>query len=131
MAHTRPAEEEGDQMGKKMRLRLRRPSPAMIVAMLALLVATVGTAGATGLKTHYPYWTGVDIVNGSLTGADVKNKSLTPADFRGSVRGPRGPAGANGANGANGAKGDKGDKGDTGSPGHRVGLYARQRGRVH
>lgn len=104
-------------MRKKMRRLVRRPSPSMLVSMLALLVATAGTAGAAGLGKHYPYWTGVDIVNGSLTGVDIKNKSLTRVDFRGSVRGPRGPAGANGANGAQGAKGDKGDAGAAGAAG--------------
>lgn len=72
----------------------RRPSPAIVLAALALVFALAGTAVAADMIT------GKQVRNGSLTGKDVKNKSLTARDFRGSVRGPtgaRGPAGATGA----------------------------------
>jgi hypothetical protein len=110
-----------------LRGRLRLPSPALVVAMLALIVASAGMATAATQIRHFPSWNGVDIIdnsltgrdikNSSLTGKDVKNKSLTPKDFRGSVRGPRGPQGSPGANGTNGAQGPKGDKGDQGIQG--------------
>lgn len=110
---------------------LRWPSPALVVAMLALLVATAGPAVANHGGKHGPpgLVNALDVADGSLTGKDIKNKSLTKADFKGSVRGPRGPRGAAGANGAPGpqgpqgpqgpagAKGDKGDTGATGGPG--------------
>jgi hypothetical protein len=107
---------------KELLARFVHPSPAFVVAMIALFVALTGTAVATNSAT-LALITGKQIKNGSITGLDVKNKSLTPKDFRGSVRGPRGlagaagPAGAAGTPGAAGAKGDKGDKGDTGAPG--------------
>jgi len=98
----------------------------MVVAMLALFIATAGTAQAI---RHFPTFTGVDIIDHSLSGVDIKNHSLTPVNFRGSVRGPRGLAGANGPagpqgpQGAQGPKGDPGAKGDTGAPGSAL-AYA-------
>ena len=100
--------------------RSARVSPALVVAMLALLVALTGTAAATTAIT------GKQIVNGSITGADVKDKSLRAVDFRGSLRGPSGPQGATGAQGPQGLQGPagvagqpgpKGDKGEQGDPG--------------
>jgi hypothetical protein len=81
---------------KSKRRRLRAPSPAMMVALIALFVALGGTAGAAILIT------GKQIKNGSVTGVDIKNKSLTPKDFRGSVQGPQGPQGPQGAQGLRG-----------------------------
>jgi hypothetical protein len=99
------------------------PSPAMVVAAIALFVALTGTAVATTSALI----TGKQIKNSSITGADVKNKSLTPRDFRGSVRGPRGLRGLTGVTGATGATGPKGDKGDKGDPG-RSALTTLQAG---
>jgi hypothetical protein len=103
------------------RARLRRlvPSPAMVVAMTALLAATAGTAIANHGRPHGPpgLVNSIDVQNNSLTGADIKNKSLTPADFRGSVRGPRGRTGARGAPGQNGAQGPPGQNGAPGGQG--------------
>jgi Collagen triple helix repeat (20 copies) len=104
------------------RARIGRVSPALAVAMLALLVALTGTAVATTSAVV----TGKQIVNGSITGADVKNRSLRPIDFRGSLRGPRGlqgmpgpqgPQGQSGIAGQPGPKGDQGEKGDKGEKG--------------
>ena len=103
------------------------PSPAMLVAVVALIAAATGTAGATGL------------VAGGHAKADQvsKHKSVTTHALRGprGLRGARGatgpaglagatgPAGAKGADGLTGPvgpagpKGDKGDKGDQGPPG--------------
>jgi hypothetical protein len=91
----------------------RRPSPAIVVALLALFVSLTGTAVATTSALI----TGRQVADGSLTGRDVKNKSLTPADFRGSVRGPAGPPGLPGAQGAQGVQGPQGAKGDKGDSG--------------
>jgi hypothetical protein len=83
-----------------MRRSNRRPSPALVIAMAALLFSPTGTVvGAKSLVT------GRDIANGSLTGADVKNKSLTPKDLQG--------LGAR-SSGRPRCQGDKGDKGDLG-----------------
>jgi hypothetical protein len=104
------------------RRRLRLPSPAMIIALVALLAAVSETGLANHGGRHGPpgLVNSIDVQNESLTGRDVKNRSLTPADFRGSVRGPRGaqgpqgnpgPPGANGQNGANGQQGPPGPPG--------------------
>jgi hypothetical protein len=104
---------------KKLLARFVRPSPALVVAMIALFVALTGTAVATNSST-LALITGKQIKNSSITGLDVKNKSLTPKDFRGSVRGPRGlrgltgPAGPQGAQGAQGAQGTQGIQGPPG-----------------
>ena len=81
-----------------MRRRLRLPSPSMIVAMVALVVAMGGTSYAA-LSIS-----GKDVRNNSLTSADVKNRSLKSVDFR---RGqlPRGRRGAAGAQGPAGPAG--------------------------
>jgi hypothetical protein len=89
----------------------RKPSPAMLVALLALFVALGGTSYATLTVT------GENVKNSSLTGKDVKNKSLTKKDFKGSVRGPTGPTGAQGLQGATGAPGPQGPQGPQGDPG--------------
>ncbi|HYI35366.1 MAG TPA: hypothetical protein VEX39_02075 [Thermoleophilaceae bacterium] len=108
-----------------MRKGLGRPSPAMVVASIALFVALGGTgyAAATGSIDSR------EIKNSSIQGGDVKDKSLTTKDFKGSVKGPAGGDGAKGAAGApglpgatgpiggKGAKGDEGDKGDDGDTG--------------
>jgi hypothetical protein len=99
--------------GTKRRQRLlRRPSPALIVAMLALFASAAGTAAA-----QKAFITGGDIVNSSLTGADIKNRSLTPKDFKGSVRGPRGLRGLRGLRGAQGNPGAQGAPGAQGPQG--------------
>src|SRR5918912_2207152 len=93
------------------RRRFRMPSPAMVVAMLALLVSTAGTswgvrgaispgsakapAAATGgcavfkvsnPACHFPAWDSRDIINNSLQSVDIKNGTLQKADFsRGTV----------------------------------------------
>jgi hypothetical protein len=79
--------------------RLRVPRPAMVVAIFALTLATVGSATAAKLIT------GKQIKNASVTGKDVKDRSLSAADFSGSVEGPRGPQGEPGPAGPAGPAG--------------------------
>jgi hypothetical protein len=91
----------------------RRPSPAMIVGFMALVIALSGTAGALpGINSvdsgdikngqvkrkdiGKNAVNGRKVANRSLTGKDVKDESLTPADFSGSVQGPKGDKGATG-----------------------------------
>ncbi|MBN1528914.1 MAG: hypothetical protein JW895_07630 [Thermoleophilaceae bacterium] len=50
------------------------PSPAMVVALVALFVALGGSAYALTI-------TGASIRNGTITGADVKNRSLKGTKF--------------------------------------------------
>ena len=114
------------------RLPAVRPSPAMIVALVALSSSLASGATAVTLLT------GGDIANRSLTGKDlkpssvttkhVKNRSLVKRDFRkghlllgqiGPVgpAGPEGPAGAAGAEGPRGETGAQGEAGATGGTG--------------
>jgi hypothetical protein len=83
------------------KVHLRRPSPAFVVALLALFVALGGSASAafliTGRNVKDGSLTGRDVKNGSLGSSDIKNHSLTGKDIKGRVRGPRGPAGAPGS----------------------------------
>ena len=110
------------------RILRKRPSPATVIAVLALFVALGGTATAAGiLITGKQIKDGTvkgadigngsvataDVKNGSLTGLDVRDKSLTPADFSGSVQGPAGPPGPQGVPGP---KGDPGAVGPEGPP---------------
>jgi hypothetical protein len=93
-----------------MRHRVHRPSPALIVALIALFVALGGTgyAAATGSidgrEIKNSSIQSKDIKNSSVTGSDVKNKSLTPGDFSGSVTGPAGAQGARGPAGLSGVE---------------------------
>jgi hypothetical protein len=65
---------------------MQRPSPALLVSALALVVALGGTGYAAVAIT------GKDVKNGSLTGKDVKNRSLKAEDFKTGELQP-GPAG--------------------------------------
>jgi hypothetical protein len=99
----------------------RRPSPAMVVACLALIVALGGTsvAAVTQLvprnsvgprQIQFGAVTGPKIRNNAITTAKVRNASLLRADFaRGQLpagaTGPAGPAGPAGAAGPAGPAG--------------------------
>jgi hypothetical protein len=103
-----------------MRKLLGRPSPAMVVACLALLVALGGTSvaavgrlprGSVGtLQLKNGSVTNAKVANNAITGAKVRNRSLLRADFApgqlpaGPV-GPQGPAGPAGPAGAAGPPG--------------------------
>ena len=84
-------------------LQGRRPSPALIISSLALVVATGGTSYAAVMITGQDIKNGTvsskDIRNNTLKSKDVKNKSLRAKDFRAGdlpegPAGPQGPAGA-------------------------------------
>ena len=85
-----------------------RPSPAMIVAVISLVVATTGGAVAraliTGASIKDGSISGLDIKNGSIKGIDVKNGSLGTADLNPaavkSLKGQPGPAGPAGPSAA-------------------------------
>ena len=99
------------------KLRLRRPSPALVVACIALLVALGGTSYATvvsvprnsvgtpELKRNAV--TSAKLAPNAVQTAHVRTGTLLAEDFRaGQI--PAGPKGD---------KGDKGEKGDAGPPG--------------
>jgi hypothetical protein len=93
-------------MRKKIQNMLRPPSPAMIVALLALCVALGGSAYAAS-KIN-----GKNIRNGTITGKKIKNRTITSSKIskptiralknRRGLRGPRGFRGLRGTKGADG-----------------------------
>jgi hypothetical protein len=91
--------------------RLRKISPATVIALLALFVSLGGTATAITLIT------GRNVKDGSLTGADVRDRSLTRSDLSiGTLtRGPAGPAGPAGEAGEPGLRGAQGIEGVAGT----------------
>lgn len=115
------------------KLPIRRPSPAMVVACLALLVSLGGTGVAavnqlarnsvgtpqlqngavTTPKIRNGAVTSEKLRNGSITTFDVRNRSLLAEDF---VRGqlPAGPVGPQGPAGPAGPAGPTGPRGPAG-----------------
>jgi hypothetical protein len=99
----------------------RRPSPALVVAIVALFVAFSGTATAALVLT------GRNIKDGTITAKDVKNSTLGTnklsneaiSSLTGQPRsaGPQGPAGPQGAPGPQGPKADTGAQGAKGDAG--------------
>lgn len=65
-----------------MRKFLRRPSPAMLVAMTALVASFAGPAVADEVAQMASHISGKHIKNGTVTGADVRNNTLSSPDFR-------------------------------------------------
>ena len=97
----------------------KRPSPAMVVACLALVVALGGTGyAAVSLPRNS---VGTDQLRaGAVTSAKVQDFTLRRADFRPGtlprgVRGPQGAAGPAGAPGPQGAAGPTGPAGVIGA----------------
>jgi hypothetical protein len=96
---------------------IRRPTPSMIVSLIALLLAMGGTGyAATSLPKNSV--TTKQVVDRSLRAADFAPGQL-PAGRQGAAgtAGQPGPAGQPGAKGADGAPGAPGTKGDTGPQG--------------
>ena len=96
--------------------RLPRPSLALVVALLALVVATGGTSYAavtlaknSVLSKHIKNGQvkTADLKDGAVTGAKVTDGSLAAGDFAAGQlpAGPAGPAGPKGATGATGPQG--------------------------
>jgi hypothetical protein len=107
--------------------KLHRPSPALVVSVVALSVALGGTGYAAIVLPANSVGT-KQIKKNAVTTAKVKNGSLRLADFAAGqlpagadgapgAAGATGATGAIGATGATGPKGAKGDKGDRGADG--------------
>src|SRR5436190_3656679 len=67
--------------------RVPRPSPAMVIATIALVVASAGIAqaGSSIVNSNHrsaasgtPFITGTNVLDNSLTGADVNESTLGP-----------------------------------------------------
>jgi hypothetical protein len=84
-------------------MRGRRPSAALIVSVIALVVALGGTALAGAPAQLARVITGKQIKNGSIGSADIHNNNLLLKDFKRSQRsklvGKQGPRGAQGLKG--------------------------------
>jgi len=105
---------------------IRRPSPALVVACLALLIALSGTSiaaisqvarnsvGTAQLKDNAV--TSAKLKNNAVNSEKVRNRSLLAIDFaRGQIpQGPAGPTGPAGPAGPTGAAGPAGPAGPQG-----------------
>lgn len=87
-----------------------RPSPAMVVALVALSVALGGVGYAASVLPASSVGT-TQLKNNAVTAAKVKNGSLLAADFKAGQL-PAGPAGVAGAPGAPGPAGVPGAPGE-------------------
>jgi hypothetical protein len=108
--------------------RFRRPSPAMVVALLALFVALGGSSyAALALKKNSVSSKHIkngqvkkaDLAKNSVDASKVANGRLLAEDFAaGQLQpGPKGDPGATGATGPQGAQGATGATGGTGATG--------------
>ena len=100
------------------RLLRHRPSPAIVIACVALLLALGGVSWAATALPRNSVGT-AQLKNNAVTSKKVKNHSLLRADFKnGQIpRGPAGPAGPAGATGPAGPQGPKGPTGPAGAAG--------------
>lgn len=87
--------------------RLGRPSPAIVIALLALLVATTGVSWAAS--------PGPSAKTASSAGPAKAANSLRGKRGKRGLQGPVGPAGANGKNGKDGINGTNGTNGVNGT----------------
>jgi Collagen triple helix repeat (20 copies) len=103
------------------RFTSQRPSPAMVVAFTALLVALGGTSYAIQALPRNSVGT-PQLQRNAVTSPKVRPGSLLRSDFRaGQIpvgrRGPAGPTGPTGERGPAGERGEPGERGATGAPG--------------
>jgi hypothetical protein len=107
-------------------LRAVRPSPAMVIAALALLVALAGT-GYAAVTLPANSVGPRQLQNNAVTTSKVKNHSLLKVDFApGQVStGPRGPVGPPGPPGSAGARGPTGPAGPSGTAATKWALVGR------
>jgi len=96
-----------------MKIAIKRPSPAFVVACLALAVALGGTGYAAVVLPANSVGT-AQLKSGAVVASKVKRHSLVAANFApGQLpRGQKGAKGDTGAAGAAGAQGPAGPKGD-------------------
>ncbi len=97
---------------------IRRPSPALAIACLALAISLSGVGYAAGVLPRNSVGT-AQLRNDAIVSSKIRNRSLLGVDLgRGQLpAGPRGPTGAKGDPGARGDKGGRGDRGDKGALG--------------
>jgi Collagen triple helix repeat (20 copies) len=91
-----------------------RPTPAGVIACVALAIALGGSAFAATMLVPKNSVGSAQVINGSLQKGDLSTKAV--AALRGN-RGPRGYQGIQGDPGVAGPAGPTGPKGDKGAPG--------------
>jgi hypothetical protein len=100
-----------------------RPSPALVVACISLLVSLGGTSVAAVSQLARNSAGTPQLKSNAVISAKVKDRSLLARDFkRGQI--PRGPAGPAGPQGAAGPAGERGPSGPSGAPGPSVAGYS-------
>ena len=91
---------------------MRRPSASLVVAILAIVIATAGTASATTALITSP-----QIKNGPIRLVDISKKARKALQGRTGKAGAAGPQGPQGPQGVPGPQGLQGLQGAMGSPG--------------
>ena len=99
------------------RIVSRKPSPAIIISLVALFVALGGTSYAAIALAPKNSVNSASVINGSLQKADLSKKAVTALKGTRGARGPAGAAGAAGAAGPVGATGPAGAAGTNGAQG--------------
>jgi hypothetical protein len=101
-----------------MKRRIHLPSPAVVVACLALAVSLSGVSYAAAVLPRASVGT-AQLKADAVTSQKVRNGSLQAVDFKPDQApvGPAGPAGPKGDKGEPGARGEKGGKGERGLKG--------------
>jgi hypothetical protein len=110
------------------RIVRRRPSPALVVASLALAVALGGTGYAAVVLPANSVGT-AQLRDGAVVGSKVKAHSLNAASFRPGQL-PQGPPGAQGAQGPVGLAGPAGPQGGKGDPATKLWAVVRNDGGI-
>jgi hypothetical protein len=103
------------------RMLRRRPSPALVVAIIALVVATAGSATAATVLIKRSS----QVARGAINSGDLANdRAVNLVDLTPATRlalqnegGPAGPQGERGPQGPAGARGDRGPRGEDGPRG--------------
>ena len=104
-------------------LREHRPSPAMVVASIALLVALSGTSIAAVANVPLLSVGTPQLKSNAVISAKVKNRALLAVDFKQGQL-PRGPRGLAGPAGPSGPSGPTGPRGRSGTRLRRAGEFA-------
>jgi len=103
--------------------RLTRPSPALVISITALVMASTGTAVAVTKITS-----SAQIKRGVVNSGDIRDKTIqmrdTSSKLRNALRGQRGLRGRRGPAGAAGKKGDPGAPGSALAFAHVTGATA-------
>ena len=100
------------------RIRSHRPSPALVVSVIALFVALSGTSYSAVTKLLPRNSVGsAQVINGSLQKADLARTTIHALKGNRGLRGAAGPAGPAGPAGAQGLQGASGPPGPPGEPG--------------